>query len=217
MTDSWRHKGMRRRLINELREKGIHDEPLLAAMEALPRHFFLEKGFEEHAYEDKAFPIAAGQTISQPYTVAYMTQLLAIKKGERVLEIGTGSGYQAAILSLLGASVFTIERQETLFHHTRKLLDKLGFGAIRCFLKDGSHGLPEHAPFSKIIVTAGAPVVPEALKNQLAVGGILVIPVGEEEQRMVFIEKKSERVFEEKMLDVFRFVPFLPGVEGRRI
>lgn len=208
---------MRRRLINELREKGIHDEPLLAAMEALPRHFFLEKGFEEHAYEDKAFPIAAGQTISQPYTVAYMTQLLAIKKGERVLEIGTGSGYQAAILSLLGASVFTIERQETLFHHTRKLLDKLGFGAIRCFLKDGSHGLPEHAPFSKIIVTAGAPVVPEALKNQLAVGGILVIPVGEEEQRMVFIEKKSERVFEEKMLDVFRFVPFLPGVEGRRI
>lgn len=217
MTDSWRHKGMRRRLINELREKGIHDEPLLAAMEALPRHFFLEKGFEEHAYEDKAFPIAAGQTISQPYTVAYMTQLLAIKKGERVLEIGTGSGYQAAILSLLGASVFTIERQETLFHHTRKLLDKLGFGAIRCFLKDGSHGLPEHAPFSKIIVTAGAPVVPEALKNQLAVGGILVIPVGEEEQRMVFIEKKSERVFEEKLLDVFRFVPFLPGVEGRRI
>ena len=207
---------MRRRLIAELRKKGIRDEATLSAMESLPRHFFLEKAFEEHAYEDKAFPIAADQTISQPYTVAYMTELLGIKKGDRVLEIGTGSGYQAAILSLLGATVYTIERQEILYQQTRKLLDKLGFPTIRCFLKDGAHGLPEYAPFSKIIVTAGAPVVPDALKNQLAIGGILVIPVGEKEQRMVLIERKSETLFVEKTLDAFRFVPFLAGIEGKK-
>ncbi len=217
MTDSYRHKGMRRRLIAALREKGIADEPLLAAMGELPRHFFMEKGFDDHAYDDKAFPIAAGQTISQPYTVAYMTELLQVKKGDRVLEIGTGSGYQAALLSMLGASVYTVERQEVLFHQTRKLLDELGFRAVRTFLRDGSNGLSEFAPFSKIIVTAGAPVVPDALKKQLAVGGRLVIPIGEKEQNMMLIERTGDATFSEKQLDTFRFVPFLAGIEGRKV
>jgi protein-L-isoaspartate(D-aspartate) O-methyltransferase len=213
MTDSWRHKGMRRNLIKTLKEKGISDAATLEVMGKLPRHFFLDKAFEEHAYEDKAFPIGSEQTISQPFTVAYMTQLLAVKTGEKILEIGTGSGYQAAVLAMLGAVVFTIERQESLFQKTKQLLLSLNLPNIHCFFKDGSKGLSANAPFDKIIVTAGAPVVPDALKNQLKIGGRLVIPVGgDAEQRMLVIDRKSDLVFEEKWLETFRFVPFLGGI-----
>ena len=215
MTDSYRHKGLRKRLIDEIRKKGITDEPLLAAMGSLPRHFFMDSAFADHAYEDKAFPIGSEQTISQPYTVAYMTQLLEVKKGDKILEIGTGSGYQAAILAMLGASVFSIERQENLFLETKKRLVELGFPGIRCFWKDGSNGLSEFAPFDKIIVTAGAVVVPEKLCNQLKIGGRLVIPVGETEQKMGLVIRLSETDFETKWLDSFRFVPFLEGVSRK--
>ena len=172
MTDSYRHKGLRKRLVDQLRQKGIRDEAVLTAIGAVPRHFFLDKAFEEHAYEDKPFPIGNQQTISQPYTVAYQSALLEVKKRDRILEIGTGSGYQAAILGAMGARVFTVERQEALFLKSRELLEQLGFANIRCFFRDGSKGLPEFAPYDKIIVTAGAPVVPQPLKEQLAVGGV---------------------------------------------
>ncbi len=204
---------MRKRLINELRKKGISDEQVLAAMEALPRHFFLDKAFEEQAYLDKPFPIGCEQTISQPFTVAYQTVLLGIKKRDKVLEIGTGSGYQAALLAMLGARVYTVERQETLYLRTKALLKELKLGNIRCYLRDGSRGLPEFAPFDKIIVTAGAPVVPEPLLDQLAIGGKLVIPVGETAQRMHLITRISEEEYEDTPLAAFRFVPFLKGLE----
>ena len=198
--------------MEKLRRRGITDEAVLTAIGELPRHFFLDKAFEEHAYDDKPFPIGYDQTISQPFTVAHQTSLLAVKPREKVLEIGTGSGYQAAILAMLGARVFSVERQEGLFQRTRDLLEPLQFN-VRCFFRDGSRGLPEFAPFDKIIVTAGAPVVPEALKKQLAVGGVLVIPVGEDVQYMYKITRLSEGEFREEMLDAFRFVPFLEGVE----
>lgn len=215
MTDSYRHKGLRKRLVEALRRRGLTDEAVLAAINAVPRHFFLDKAFEEHAYEDKPFPIGNEQTISQPYTVAYMTALLEVKKGDRVLEVGTGSGYQAAILAALGARVFTVERQEALYLHAKDLLAGLGFKSVRCFFRDGTKGLPEYAPYTAIIVTAGAPVVPDALKQQLAVGGVLVIPVGEDVQYMYRITRLSETEFKEEMLDAFRFVPFLEGVERK--
>lgn len=215
MTDSYRHKGLRKRLVDQLRQKGIRDEAVLTAIGAVPRHFFLDKAFEEHAYEDKPFPIGNQQTISQPYTVAYQSALLEVKKRDRILEIGTGSGYQAAILGAMGARVFTVERQEALFLKSRELLEQLGFANIRCFFRDGSKGLPEFAPYDKIIVTAGAPVVPQPLKEQLAVGGILVIPVGEDVQYMYRITRVSETEFREEMLDAFRFVPFLEGVKKK--
>lgn len=199
-------------MVDALRRRGIADEAVLAALAAVPRHFFLEKAFEEHAYEDKPFPIGFEQTISQPYTVAYQTVLLEVKNGDRILEIGTGSGYQAAILAVLGARVFTIERQESLHDSAKVLLEKLGFSTVRCFFGDGTKGLPRHAPFDKIIVTAGAPVVPNALREQLAVGGILVIPVGEDLQKMLKITRPTPAEFREERLDDFRFVPFLGGV-----
>lgn len=202
-------------MVDALRLRGIADEAVLAAMAAIPRHFFLEKAFEEHAYEDKAFPIACEQTISQPYTVAYQSSLLDIKNGDQVLEIGTGSGYQAAVLAALGAKVYTVERQESLYFSTKKLLAEMGFSTVKCFFRDGSKGLVEKAPFDKIIVTAGAPVVPEPLKAQLAVGGILVIPVGESVQQMLRIRRVSATEFQEDRLDNFRFVPFLEGVNKR--
>lgn len=202
-------------MVDALRRRGISDEAVLAAMAAVPRHFFLDNAFEEHAYEDKPFPIGCEQTISQPYTVAYQTVLLDIKNGDHVLEIGTGSGYQAAILAVLGAKVFTVERQEALYFHTKKLLADLGFSTVKCFFRDGSKGLPEKAPYDKIIVTAGAPVIPEPLKEQLAVGGILVIPVGESVQRMLKITRLSATEFQEERLDNFRFVPFLEGVSKK--
>lgn len=215
MTDNYRHKGMRKRMVDAIRRRGISDEAVLAALNMVPRHFFLDKAFEEHAYEDKPFPIGCEQTISQPYTVAYQTALLEIKNGDRVLEIGTGSGYQAAILAALGAKVFTVERQEQLYFHTKQLLEDLGFKTVKCFFRDGSKGLADKAPFDKIIVTAGAPVIPEPLKEQLAIGGILVIPVGESVQKMLKIRRVSATEFQEERLDNFRFVPFLEGVSRK--
>jgi protein-L-isoaspartate(D-aspartate) O-methyltransferase len=213
MDDSYRHKGLRRQLIEEIKAKGIKDEQVLDAMSILPRHFFLEKAFEEHAYADKAFPIGNDQTISQPYTVAYMTSLLEVKKGDKILEIGTGSGYQAAILAILGARVYTVERQEELYKKTKELLKSLNFNTLRCFFGDGSVGLPDFAPYDKIIVTAGAPVIPDALKEQLAIDGVLVIPVGENDgQRMYYIKRINDIDYESKALDKFRFVPFLSGL-----
>jgi protein-L-isoaspartate(D-aspartate) O-methyltransferase len=212
LEDNYRHKGQRKLLIESLRKKGINDEALLAAMSALPRHFFLDKGFEEWAYQDKPFPIGNEQTISQPYTVAYQTQLLDVKKREKILEVGTGSGYQAAILGLLGARVHTIERQEALYKKAKALLKKLQLGNIRCYFRDGYKGLPEFAPFDKILVTAGAPELPEALLKQLKIGGVMVIPVGENGQKMYRITRLGEEQFKKEELGNFRFVPFLKGV-----
>ena len=217
MEDTYRHKGMRRILVNTLRGKGITDERVLAAIETLPRHFFLDKAFEEQAYEDKPVPIGNDQTISQPYTVAYQSSLLSVEKRDRILEIGTGSGYQAAILSLLGGRVFTVERQEVLFAKTRKLLETLGLGKIQCFLRDGTKGLPEFAPFDKILVTAGSAEIPEALPQQLKTGGRLVIPVGDEQgQKMIRITRLSETEFQKEVFDNFRFVPLLTGIVKSR-
>lgn len=203
-------------MVDALRRRGIEDEAVLAAMNAVPRHFFLDKAFEEHAYEDKPFPIGHEQTISQPFTVAYQTSLLNVKSGNRVLEIGTGSGYQAAILAALGAKVYSVERQEALYFSAKKLLGEMGFQTVKCYFRDGTKGLPEYAPYDKILVTAGAPVVPEALKQQLAVGGILVIPVGEEIQYMYRITRLSVVEYKEETLDAFRFVPFLEGVKKKK-
>jgi protein-L-isoaspartate(D-aspartate) O-methyltransferase len=213
LQDTYRHKGLRRQLIDELRARGIKDDAILDAMYALPRHYFLDKAFEEWAYVDKAFPIGSEQTISQPFTVAYMTKLLEVQKGERILEIGTGSGYQAALLAQLGARVYTVERQEPLYKKAKTLLKNLGFINVRCFFRDGSDGLPDFAPYDKIIVTAGTPSVPAALKSQLAISGLMVVPVGDENgQRMYKITRLNETDFEEKVYDKFRFVPFLQGV-----
>ena len=217
MTDTYRHKGLRKRLVDTLRQRGIRDEAVLAAIAAVPRHFFLDRAFEEHAYEDKPFPIGHDQTISQPFTVAYQSALLDIHPREKVLEIGTGSGYQAAILAVLGARVYTIERQEGLYFQAKSLLERMGFSTIKCFFGDGTKGLPQFAPYNKIIVTAGAPVVPESLRQQLAwPGGILVIPVGEEVQMMYKITRLSETEYREEELDSFRFVPFLKGTQKQK-
>jgi protein-L-isoaspartate(D-aspartate) O-methyltransferase len=213
LTDSYRHMGLRKRMIDALRRRGIADEAVLAAMAALPRHFFLDKAFEEHAYEDKPFPIGHEQTISQPFTVAYQSALLEIKNNDRILEIGTGSGYQAAVLAILGAKVYTIERQEGLYHSAQDLLHRMGFRTVRCYFGDGTKGLTKLAPFDKIIVTAGAPVVPEALREQLVwPGGILVIPVGSDVQTMLKITRHTATEYSEQTLENFRFVPFLTGV-----
>ncbi len=218
MKDSYLHKGLRKKLVQTIQKKGIHDETILNAIYSLPRHYFLDKAFEEHAYEDKAFPIGNQQTISQPYTVAYQTQMLQVEKKDKILEIGTGSGYQAAILALLGARVFSIERQEDLFFRTRELLDRLGLERVRMYYKDGYKGLPEFAPFDKIIVTAGAEKIPQALFEQLAIGGRFVIPFGKESQRMLCITKNENQepeIIEEG--DLFKFVPFLKGTNRSKI
>lgn len=215
LKDTYRHKGMRRRLVDDLRRRGITDEAVLAAIGAVPRHFFLDKAFEEHAYEDKPFPIGNRQTISQPFTVAYQTSLLHVRPDDRVLEIGTGSGYQAAILAALGARVFTVERQEALYQKSSALLEQLGFKTVRCFFRDGMAGLPEHAPFNKIIVTAGAEEVPPLLLQQLTIGGIMVIPVGRTDQQMYCIRRKNGQDYDTQKLDMFRFVPFLGGLERK--
>ncbi len=212
MEDSYRHKGMRRRLIEHLRTRGISDERVLEAMSLLPRHFFLEKAFEEWAYEDKAFPIGVEQTISQPFTVAYQTALLDVKKGDKILEIGTGSGYQAAILAILGASVFSVERHLILHQNATMLLKKLQIPNVQTFYHDGSFGLAEHAPFDKILATAGADELPLALIEQLNIGGVLVVPIGDEAaQKMYKIQKISDIEWTEEPLDDFRFVPLLVG------
>lgn len=212
MKDTHLHKGLRQKLVSSLRQKGIQDERVLQAMEALPRHFFLDNAFAEKAYLDQALPIGKDQTISQPYTVAFMTEALQIEKRQRVLEIGTGSGYQAALLSVLGARVFTIERQAALYQKTSELLRQLGFPQIRCYLRDGYKGLPEMAPFDRIIVTAGAPQMPSDLLQQLKIGGRMVVPIGKKAQQMYRITRSAEEEWEEEKLGQFRFVPFVAGI-----
>ncbi|WP_422079793.1 protein-L-isoaspartate(D-aspartate) O-methyltransferase [Ulvibacterium sp.] len=209
MKDTLKHKGMRNQLADVLVAKGIKDQKVLDAIRAIPRHLFMDSGFEGHAYQDKAFPIAAGQTISQPYTVAFQTELLKIRPNQKILEIGTGSGYQTAVLIHLKAKVFTIERQLTLFKKTNIFFKKMGYRPKKFIFGDGYKGLSEEAPFDGIIVTAGAPEVPKALMSQLKVGGRLVIPVGVDEQIMTVYRRKSEKEFEKKEYGSFRFVPLL--------
>ncbi|SDZ96485.1 protein-L-isoaspartate(D-aspartate) O-methyltransferase [Psychroflexus halocasei] len=209
MKDGFRQQGKRNQLVELLREKGIIDEKVLSAIGSIPRHLFMDSSFEDHAYQDKAFPIGAGQTISQPFTVAFQTQLLEVKPDEKILEIGTGSGYQAAVLCELGAKLYTIERQQELFKKTQKFLDKLGYRPKYMSFGDGYKGLKEYAPFDKIIVTAGAPFVPKSLLSQLIVGGKLVIPVGENPQIMTLFDRKSQRSFDKQTFGEFRFVPML--------
>lgn len=200
---------MRNKLADTLIKKGISDKNTLDAIRTIPRHLFMDSSFEGHAYQDKAFPIAADQTISQPYTVAFQTQLLEVKPGQKILEIGTGSGYQTAVLLQLQAKVYTIERQLELFKKTKIFFGKLGYRPRKKIFGDGYKGLPEEAPFDGIIVTAGAPEVPRALISQLKVGGRLVIPIGTDNQIMTLYIRKSEKEFEKKEFGSFRFVPLL--------
>lgn len=209
MRDTAKHQGLRNQLVSLLQQKGIHDSNVLKAMQVIPRHFFLESGFEDFAYQDKAFPIGAGQTISQPYTVAFQSQLLEVKTDDKILEIGTGSGYQTAVLCKMGAKVFTIERQIELYKKTSKLLPKLGFKPKVVSFGDGYKGLVTDAPFDGIIVTAGAPFIPQPLMAQLKIGGRLVIPVGEDKQIMTLLIRKTETHFEQHEFGDFRFVPML--------
>jgi len=207
--DNYREKGARKKLVEILKERGISDAKVIRAIGKVPRHFFFDETFWNQAYRDIAFPIGDGQTISQPYTVAYQTELLHIQKGDKVLEIGTGSGYQTCILLELGAEVFTIERQVNIYNRTIKVLPGMGYHA-NFFLGDGSKGIEAHAPYAKIIVTAGAPFVPEILLKQLKIGGILVIPVGDEKsQKMITVIRVSENEYDRIELDTFRFVPLV--------
>lgn len=210
--DTYRHKGLRKKLVEQLREKGITDEKVLNAINNIPRHFFLDTAFDEIAYEDRAFPILQQQTISQPYTVAYQTQLLEVKPFDKVLEIGTGSGYQSCVLAEIGAQVFTIERQKILFDFIKKFPFKSKYPSIKYFYGDGYEGLPTYAPFDKIIVTAAAPFIPEKLVAQLKVGGKMVIPVGEGNvQQMLRITKLADGSTEQETFNNFSFVPMLGG------
>jgi protein-L-isoaspartate(D-aspartate) O-methyltransferase len=212
LEDSYKQRGLRNKLVKIIRNKGISDEGVLDAIAKVPRHVFFDNALLEHAYQDKAFPIGEGQTISQPYTVAFQTEKLEIKPGDKVLEIGTGSGYQACILMELGAKVYTIEYNQTLYDRTKAFLPKMGYKPY-FFLGDGSKGLPAKAPYDKIIVTAGAPVIPTALTDQLKEDGILVIPVGDrEKQSMLVIKKKNGKLLKEEFQN-FAFVPLL-GKEG---
>jgi protein-L-isoaspartate(D-aspartate) O-methyltransferase len=209
LKDTAKHQGLRNQLVTLLKEKGITDKDVLEAIKKLPRHLFLNSSFADYAYQDKAFPIGAGQTISQPYTVAFQSQLLEVKKEDKILEIGTGSGYQTAVLFLMGAKVYSIERQNELFKQTSVLLPKLGIRPKHLSFGDGYKGLPNHAPFDSIIVTAGAPVIPQALMAQLKIGGRLVIPLGEENQIMTLLIRKNETQFEKHEFGDFKFVPLL--------
>lgn len=212
LEDNYKQRGLRNKLVKKLREKGIKDDGVLAAIGKVPRHVFFDDALLSHAYEDKAFPIGEGQTISQPYTVAFQSEQLHIQPGDKVLEIGTGSGYQACILLELGAKLYTIEYNRKLYERTKAFLPTMGYNPF-FFHGDGSKGIPAKAPFDKIIVTAGAPIVPEALTNQLAEGGILIIPVGDREtQTMTFIQKKDGKLSTKK-LSSFAFVPLL-GEQG---
>tara|TARA_R110002049_G_scaffold174462_3_gene341655 strand:+ start:11264 stop:11905 length:642 start_codon:yes stop_codon:yes gene_type:complete len=209
LTDTFKHKGLRQKLVNIIKDKGITDEAVLKAIGNIPRHLFMDSGFLDHAYQDKAFPIGADQTISQPYTVAFQSELLQVKKGDKILEIGTGSGYQTAVLCELGAKVWSIERQQELFKKTGKFLPKLGYRAKKLIFGDGYKGLEEAAPFDSIIVTAGAPFVPKPLLGQLKIGGRLVIPVGDAIQVMTLFIRKGPKEFEQHEFGEFRFVPLL--------
>ena len=207
--DTTKHQGRRRQLIQVLKDKGINDKAVLKAIGDIPRHLFMDSSFEDHAYKDKAFPIGADQTISHPYTVAFQSQQLMVKPGVKVLEIGTGSGYQTAVLCHMGAVVYSIERQHELFRTSLKRLPALGFKTKKLIFGDGYKGYSDKAPFDRIIVTAGAPFIPEALLLQLAIGGIMVIPVGKENQKMTVITRTSNADFEQLVLGNFKFVPLL--------
>jgi protein-L-isoaspartate(D-aspartate) O-methyltransferase len=209
LEDTYRHKGLRKKLVDTIREKGIKDDKVLQAIEKIPRHYFFDSAFLPYAYEDKAFPIGAGQTISQPFTVAFQSELLEIKKGDKVLEVGTGSGYQACILQEMGAKVFSIERQKSLFLKVKEFLPQLNY-PVKVFYGDGYKGLPAFAPFDKIIITAAAPYIPEDLKSQLKIGGILIVPVGGGDvQTMTRLHKTGENEFTAEEFGAFRFVPLL--------
>jgi len=215
MTDSFEAKGKRMRLVEEIRGKGITDESVLNAIARVPRHFFMDPAFLHHAYQDKAFPISSGQTISQPYTVAFQTQMLQVKPGSRILEIGTGSGYQAAILAEMGAKVYTIERHRDLYQKARKMVLSLGYEAD-FFYGDGYLGKPNHAPFDGILLTAAAGEIPAALLPQLAIGGRLVAPVGgSSTQVMTLVVRRGEDDYEQTTHGYFVFVPMLPGVVNK--
>lgn len=209
MQDTTKHQGKRRQLVEVLKQKGIVQSAVLNAIAEIPRHLFLDSSFVDHAYQDKAFPIGAAQTISQPYTVAFQSEQLQLSPGMKVLEIGTGSGYQTAVLCHMGAKVYSIERQHELFRTSLKRLPTLGFKPKKLIFGDGYKGFPEQAPFDRIIVTAGAPNIPEALLAQMAVGGRMVIPVGENQQKMTVITRTSAADFEKLVLGDFRFVPLL--------
>lgn len=209
MRDTYKHSGMRNKLAQKVAAKGIVDENVLNAIKEIPRHLFLDSGFEAHAYEDKAFPIGADQTISQPYTVAFQSELLQVNENDKVLEIGTGSGYQTAVLLKLKAKVYTIERQLELFKKTKLFFSKMGYRPKKLIFGDGYKGLKDESPFDSIIVTAGAPTVPKPLLAQLKIGGRLVIPIGVENQIMTLFVRKSEKEFEKKEFGNFKFVPLL--------
>lgn len=211
LEDNYRHKGLRKQLVDALRDKGIDDEVVLAAIKEVPRHVFLDSSFVELAYQDKAFPIGSGQTISQPSTVAFQTQLLGLEKGMKVLEIGTGSGYQACVLAAMGAKVFSIERQRNLYFKTKEVLEQLPF-RVKTFLGDGFEGLPTYAPFDRVIITAGAPTLPETLIAQMKTGGIMVIPMDHadsEGQTMLRIKKLEDGSLKTEEFGDFKFVPML--------
>lgn len=211
LEDTYRAKGLRKQLVDLLRTKGITDETVLAAINEVPRHVFLDSSFVEIAYQDQAFPIGSGQTISQPHTVAFQTQLLQVEKGMKVLEIGTGSGYQACVLAAMGAKVFSIERQRNLYFKTKDILEQLPF-RVKTFLGDGFEGLPTYQPFDRIIITAGAPNIPETLVAQMKVGGLMVIPMDNpngEGQTMLRITKLSEKELKKESFGNFKFVPML--------
>jgi protein-L-isoaspartate(D-aspartate) O-methyltransferase len=213
--DTYQHKGMRKQLVKQLQEKGISDERVLEAINQLPRHYFLDSAFDKIAYEDRAFPIGEEQTISQPYTVAYQTQLLQIKKNDKVLEIGTGSVYQASILAEMGAWVYTIERQKKLYDQHKQYIFKTKYPNIKFFYGDGFAGLSTYAPFDKIIITAAAPFIPPKLIEQLKPNGLMVIPVDEgNAQRMLRITKLADGTFKEEAFEAFSFVPMLTGKNG---
>ena len=209
MRDTSKHQGLRNQLAKSLKNKGISDQKVLDAIRKVPRHLFIDSSFEDHAYQDKAFPIAAGQTISQPYTVAFQSQVLGIRQGDKVLEIGTGSGYQTAFLVAMQAEVYSIERQHELFKKTSLFLPKIGYRPKKLIFGDGYKGFPEKAPFDKVIVTAGAPYIPKALMAQLKVGGKLLIPVGDLTQTMTLLIRTSPKKFEKHELGDFTFVPML--------
>jgi protein-L-isoaspartate(D-aspartate) O-methyltransferase len=213
--DTYQHRGLRQQLVKLLKEKGITDAGVLAAIGDIPRHFFLDSAFDRIAYEDRAFPIGEGQTISQPYTVAYQSQLLQIKKNDKVLEVGTGSVYQASVLAQLGARVYTIERQKNLYEKNKQFFFRSKYPTIKFFYGDGFEGLPTFAPFDKIIITAAAPFIPPKLMQQLKTGGFLVIPVDESgAQRMLRLTKQADGSYEEEVFERFSFVPMLPGKSG---
>ena len=212
MLDTSKHKGLRKRLVDELINKGISSKKVLKAILSIPRHLFIDNDFESHAYVDKAFPIDSNQTISQPYTVAFQTSILEIEDNDKVLEIGTGSGYQTAVLVNLNADVYTIERQHLLFRKSMKKLSELGYSPKLIKYGDGYLGIPEQAPFDKILVTAGASEIPKKLLLQLKIGGKIVIPVGNIDQEMTLLVRKSETKFEKKKLGKFNFVPMLKNI-----